>query len=104
MTMTEAERGDREDLPTIIASVIATAPPLVLKIGLGYLRMKRRVRKSARVMERELMASGMPEHIARRLSMRYEEDSRFIEIAMKALRGKGAFWKCSASADNQTGN
>ena len=96
----------KDDLPTIAANIIATIPPLVFKIGVGYLTMKRRVRKSARAMEAELMASGMPEHLARRLSLRYEEDSKFIETMMRGFMNRKTLTKnlTSSKECHKTGN
>ncbi len=87
MTTSEEERGasDSGDIPKMVASVIATAPPMMFKIGLRYLSMKRRARKSARALEAGMRANGLPEHLAHRLAMRYEEDSRFVETIMKNL-------------------
>ena len=106
--MTDARDRDRtqDDLPTIAANIIATIPPLVLRIGVGYLTMKRRVRKSARAMEAELMASGMPEHLARRLSLRFEEDSKFMETMMKSFMSRRTPTKSWTSSKecHKTGN
>ena len=102
--MTESECGKREDIPKIAASIIATVPSMILKCGFTYLRMKRRVRKNARVMEREMMASGMPEHVAKRISMRYEEDARLIETMVRLVTSKGSRRRSCASSDNHTGN
>ena len=107
MMMTEEghERdGSGDDLPKIVAWIIATAPPLMLKVGYQYLAMKRRVRKSARAMEAGMRKSGMPEDLARRLATRYEEDSRFVEIIMKSFMNKGTLRSCVSSSDNDTGN
>lgn len=97
MTTIEEERAasDSDDVPMIVASVIATAPSMIVKIGLQYLSMKRRVRKSARALEAGMRANGLPEHLAHRFAMRYEEDSRFVEMIMKnfmsldTLKGRG---------------
>lgn len=97
MTTIEEERAasDSDDVPMIVASVIATAPSMIVKIGLRYLSMKRRARKSARALEAGMRANGLPEHLAHRLAMRYEEDTRFVEMIMKnfmsldTLKGRG---------------
>ena len=104
MTMTEDGCERREDVPKIVASIIATVPSIMLRCGFTYLRMKRRVRKNARVIEREMMASGMPEHVAKRLSMRYEEDSKLIETMIRLVTSKGSRRKSCAASDNHTGN
>lgn len=106
--MTKAERyggrSDSEDLPTIAASIIATIPPMMFKIGFKYLAMKKRVQKSARAMEAGMRASGMPEHVARRLSIRYEEDSRFLEMILKAVLNKETLRSWTSAAGRRAGN
>lgn len=104
MTMTECKRKQRDDIPKIAASIIVSIPPMIFRCGLTYLRMKRRVRKNARMIEREMMASGMPEDVARRISMRYEEDARFIETALRMVTSRGSRHRSCASSDNHTGN
>ncbi|UCE91667.1 MAG: hypothetical protein JSV90_00460 [Methanobacteriota archaeon] len=102
--MTEGRCRDREDVPKKVASVIAAVPTTILRVGLAYLRMKRRVRKNARVLKTELLANGVPEHVAQRLSMRYKEDARFIRVVIKMLRGKGSVRRSGAFSDNHAGN
>ena len=79
-------------------------PPLIVKVAFRYLAMKRRVRKSARVMEAELKASGMPEHLAHRLSVRYEENSRFAEMIFRKFINRESLSSLARSASNRTGN
>lgn len=103
-TESHGERSVPDDLPKIAAGIIATIPPMMLKIGFGYLSMKRRVRKSARAMEAEMRASGMPEHLAHRLSIRFEEDSRFLEIILKNFMNKETLKSWTSSRGCKTGN
>ena len=90
--MTEKAGGQTrsDDLPTIVANIIAIIPRMLLRIGFGYLAMKRRVRKSARAMEAGMRAKGMPEHLIRRISISYENDSRFLEIILRSFINRGA--------------
>ena len=101
-TEKHSERPD--DLPKTAARIILIVPPLVVKVAFRYLAMKRRVRKSARVMEAELKASGMPEHLAHRLSIRYEENSRFIEMIFKKFINRESLSSLARSANSKTGN
>jgi hypothetical protein len=96
--------SDSRDIPKIVANVMVEAPPIVLKLGFGYLMMKRRVRKSARAMETAMKASGLPEHLAHRLSVKYEEDSRFVEMILKAVMNKETLMSWRSTADSKTGN
>ena len=102
--MTEKGSEREDDLPKIVANIIAMIPRMTFKVGFRYLAMKRRVRKSARAMEAELRASGMPEHLAHRLSIRYEEDSGFIEIMIKNFMKRKSPRNPARAADETTGN
>ncbi|UCE44693.1 MAG: hypothetical protein JSU93_04585 [Methanobacteriota archaeon] len=91
--MTTERAGEQtrsDDLPTVVANIIAIIPRMLLRIGFRYLTMKRRVRKSARAMEAGMRARGMPEHLIRRLSISYENDSRFMEIILRSFINRGA--------------
>ena len=101
-TERHSERPD--DLPKKIARIILIVPPLVVKVAFSYLAMKRRVRKSARVMEAELKANGMPEDLAHRLSIRYEENSRFAEMIFRKFINRESLGNLTRSADTKTGN
>jgi len=63
-----------EDLPTIVASVMAMVPPLVFRTGVAYLKMKKRAQKMAKKIETELVSSGMPPKYAERLAEQYASD------------------------------
>ena len=82
-----AESEEREDLPKIVATVIASMPPLVLRLGVKYLRMKKRVQKASKAFEAELVANGIDPGTAWRLAMDYEENSRFVEEFMRSATG-----------------
>jgi hypothetical protein len=92
------------DIPKTVANIMVQAPPTVLRLGFGYLAMKRRVRKSARAMETAMRASGLPEHLAHRLSVKYEEDSRFLEMILRAVMNKDTLMSWRSTADSKTGN
>jgi hypothetical protein len=81
------ECGEREDLPKIVASVIASMPPMIFRVGVEYLRMKKRVQRASKVFEAELVANGIDPGTAWRLAMEYEENSRFVENAMRSATG-----------------
>ena len=81
------EAGEREDIPKIVASVIASMPPMVFRLGMQYLRMKKSVQKAAKAFEAELVANGVDPGTAWRLAMDYEENSRFVEDMMKSATG-----------------
>jgi len=45
----------------------ALAPGLVLRLGINFLKAKRRVKKSGKSFERELLRNGVPAREARKL-------------------------------------
>lgn len=56
------------------ATVMVYTPALVLRTGFAFLRMKRRLRKSARRFRKGLIARGMTPEQAHRLSESYAGD------------------------------
>lgn len=72
---------ENEDLPTIMASIMVDVPRIAFGSGIAYLRMKRRARKSAKIVYRELVANGIPEEAARGLSYSFEEDISVRKLA-----------------------
>lgn len=65
------ERQDKPDIPKIVATVGTTAPALVMRLGVSYLRMKRSARKASRTFVTELERDGIPPELARRLGEEY---------------------------------
>ncbi len=91
--MTEAiEREPDMDKPTVFAHLIVNGTRLVTKVGFSYLTMRRRAHKSARVMESAMKANGLPDDLAHRLSVRYEEDSRLVHSFMRDAMNKRRLW------------
>ena len=89
--MTEQE----PDKVKIFASVMAYAPLLVLRVGVAYLRLKRRVRKTSRSFEKGLLARGMMPETARRLTLSYEGDFRTRTLFRRLTGGtfpRGGAW------------
>jgi|GEM_PF-1547208 len=84
-----------DDKVKLFASVVAYAPGLVLRTGVAFLRMKRRMRKTSRSFEKGLLSRGMPPELARRLALSYEGDMR-TRTLMKRLTGgtfpRGGAW------------
>lgn len=68
------ETKDSEDLPKIVASVIATIPPLVLRTGAAYLKMRKRAQRASKRMEQELVSGGIPAEYAERLATQFATD------------------------------
>ncbi len=68
-------KSDQEpDKVKVLANIIARAPMLVLRVGIAYLRMKRRANKTSKIFEKGLLSRGMPPEMARRLAYSYEGD------------------------------
>jgi hypothetical protein len=82
--MTKIE-GRKEDLPKIMATIGWTVPPMVFRLGVKYLRMKRQARRAAMRFRAGLEASGMPPELASRLADTYSVD---LSIH-KMLKGLG---------------
>jgi len=88
--MTSEEKPDKVK---VFASVMAYAPILVLRVGVAFLRMKRRVRKTSRSFEKGLLSRGMAPGLAHRLALSYEGDLR-TRTVLGRLTG-GAFPRTS---------
>jgi len=71
---------------TVIAAVIKSSPYLVhmsLSLGWMYLTLDRRVRKTRRAFEKELVKQGVSQENAERLSFCFEELKRNITDMFK---------------------
>ena len=89
--MTDA--GD--DKVKLAAGVMVYAPLLVLRTGIAYLRMKRRVRRTAKSFERGMLSRVMAPELARRLTLSWEGDFRTRTLLNHATGGtfpKGGAW------------
>lgn len=71
---------ERTDPPTVVATLIWSAPGLVLRGGVAYLRMKSRARVSADRLRASLVNSGMPPERARQLSEGYGADLSITKL------------------------
>lgn len=84
-----------EDKVKTFAGVIAYAPALILRVGFAYLRMKRRVRKTARSFEKGMLSHGMPPDLARRLTVSWEGGMRTRNLIRRVSGGtfpRGGAW------------
>lgn len=59
---------EAEDIPTIMAEIIAAAPALVLRTGAAYLRHKGRSSTAAKTLARALVSNGVPPEYAQELA------------------------------------
>ncbi|MGQ9588520.1 MAG: hypothetical protein ACUVT7_09110 [Thermoplasmata archaeon] len=66
-----------------VATVIAYAPALMFRLGLGYLGLRKQAHKSARLFEEGLIEGGMPAEYASLLTNAYESDLRFSKMIGK---------------------
>jgi hypothetical protein len=57
-----------QDIPKTVANVMVALPPLTIRTGWAYLRMKKRAQRMSKVIKREMVSEGMPEHMAARLA------------------------------------
>lgn len=67
--MTEQER--RTDIPKLVATAMTAAPALALRLGVTYLKLKRRSRKMSRAFQARLEKDGVPPDLARKLGEEY---------------------------------
>ncbi|MEM2891157.1 MAG: hypothetical protein QXJ32_01430 [Thermoplasmata archaeon] len=72
-----------DDLPTIVAAITLALPSVALRTGLAYLRMKRRARRVSRIIERNLVANGVPREAAQKLAESVNQD-----ISIRALAAR----------------
>jgi len=80
---------DREDLPKVVASIMWTAPGLVLRSGFAYLRMKSSAKKSSQRFMDGLVKGGMSPEMARRLSEKYAVELRARRFFGRFLSSRG---------------
>jgi len=76
--MTDNESS--QDLPTIVASVMVTIPPLVFRTGWAYLKMRKRAQKISRRLEQQFVSGGIPLEYAEKLAEQFE-----TELSLRSL-------------------
>ena len=72
-------------MSNIPVGIIARVPGLVIRLGFSALKFKRRVKKSAKKMQKGLIKGGMSKERANELVCKYEEDlsiRKFIKSNM----------------------
>jgi hypothetical protein len=57
---------------------VTSAIPLMVKLGFVYLGFKRKAKKAAKVFKKELIANGINEDVAVRLTEEYLKGSHFL--------------------------
>lgn len=67
--MTERER--KPDIPKMVATVGVRIPVLTVRLGVSYLRLKRKARKASDEFARQLEHEGVPHALARELGDAY---------------------------------
>ncbi len=77
----------KPDKVKLFASVMAYAPWLVLRIGIAYLRMKRRANRTSKIFERGLLTHGMAPEMAHKLAISYEGD-----LSIRRFVGRQGAW------------
>jgi len=87
------DKQSSEDLPTIVASVMVTIPPLVFRTGWAYLRMRKRAHKISRKLELEFVSSGIPPEYAERLAEQYAADLSIRSILQRMDVPFGGVWR-----------
>lgn len=72
--MKMTENAQRPDIPKIMATVGVKIPMLAVRLGVSYLRLKRRANKASKTFVAELESGGMPSDYARKLGQAYGSD------------------------------
>jgi len=68
--------------------IIAGIPVMIftgLRLGMAYLRFKRKAKKAAAVFEHQLILGGMTRNEAKELTGMYLESSRIVHMGMKGV-------------------
>lgn len=89
--MTDNEQT--QDLPEIVAAVIAMVPPLVLRTGWAYLKMRKRAQKVSKQLERQFIEGGIPSEYAGRLAEQFESDMSLTKMIRRMDRPFGGAWR-----------
>jgi hypothetical protein len=88
-----------KEVGQIIIGGIPVMVTLGLRLGMAYLRFKRKAKKAAAIYQKELLAGGMDGESARRLTELYLESSRLVHMGIKgAMSGGPAKWRERAAA------
>lgn len=69
----------------------ASFPSLIIRLGLSYLRGKRRVNRAGREFHRQLLAKGVPPHEARGLTEVYTSQFSLRKLIGEVGLGPGMF-------------
>lgn len=67
-----------------VATVMAYTPVLTLKLGLGYLGLRKQAHKSAKLFRDGLVTAGMPSDLASELAEAYEADLSITRMMKSA--------------------
>jgi hypothetical protein len=70
----------QDDVRRYMGVVVRKAPKLMIKLGLRYLRIKRRARKAEGTFRKQLLTAGVDPEVAHRLSERYGSTVSLREI------------------------
>jgi hypothetical protein len=82
------ERSD--EFVKMVPVLMVEIPKMVLKLGVPFLRMKKRVQKAERQFRTGLEESGMPPELARELSDQYAKDLSIRRI-ISGMQGSAMF-------------
>lgn len=80
-------------MPGKVGQVIIAGIPVMVKVGfrlgVAYLKFKRKAKKAAGVFERELLAGGIDRDSAKKLTEMYLESSMVVRIGLKGAMARG---------------
>jgi len=89
--MTDKESS--QDLPEIVASIMVAIPPMILRSGMAYLKMRRRAHDVSKRLEHELVSGGIPPEYAERLAEQYATDLSIRKMIRKLGVPLGTAWR-----------
>lgn len=80
-------------MPGKVGQVIIAGIPVMVKVGfrlgIAYLKFKRKAKRAAGVFERELLAGGIDGDSAKKLTEMYLESSMVVRIGLKGAMARG---------------
>ena len=74
----KAKKTPRATTGQVVFAGVTSSIPLIVKLGFVYLGFKRRAKKAGKVFKQELIANGINEEVAARLTEEYLKGSHFL--------------------------
>ncbi|OGS44713.1 MAG: hypothetical protein A3K76_02590 [Euryarchaeota archaeon RBG_13_57_23] len=82
---------DKRNVVKILAIMMRTAPGLTIRTGWVYFKAKRKMRRSHRILTKELVKGGIPEDFAKKLADGYAANLRIRNLVRRLSGGRFGF-------------